>query len=155
MRSERCLWLKVKRARTFIGEVWQLLNQHLPRPDLGDRWQFQLVAGWSVRQPQVELCHVGVEGLQLGTACPAAVNCRANTQFQWISSQAAWPWRCICSLQPRPLIPSAFVVSLKHPSALVTLLLTRIVFQLVSNQDAIRLWRLVPHQVDGIQSSAV
>lgn len=73
---------QMKRAETFIGEVWQLLNQHLPRPDPSQRWQLQLVASGPAGQPQVELRHVGVEGLQLGTTRPAAIHCRDNTQAQ-------------------------------------------------------------------------
>lgn len=74
------LMVQMKRAGTFIGEVWQLLHQHLPRPDPSQRWQLQLVASGAAGQPQVELRHVGVEGLQLGTTRPAAVHCRDSTQ---------------------------------------------------------------------------
>lgn len=73
------LEVETKKTETFIGEVWQLLNQRLARSDSCDCRQFQLVAGRSVGQPQVKLCHVGVEGLQLGTTCPAAVNCQVST----------------------------------------------------------------------------
>lgn len=76
------LMVEIKRAETFIGEVRQLLNQRLPRADPVDRWQLQLVVSRPVWQPQVELRHVGVEGLQLGTARPGAVNCRVNTRSQ-------------------------------------------------------------------------
>lgn len=86
---------EMKRAGTFIGEVWQLLHQNLPRPDPGQRRQLQLVASGAAGQPQVELRHVGVEGLQLGPTRPAAVHCRDHTQ-----EQAAHAWES--NSGPRP-----------------------------------------------------
>lgn len=63
---------------TFIGKLRGVGHKLLSSSLLGERRQLEPVAGESVRQAEGELCHVGIESLQMDAAAPGAVDWTHN-----------------------------------------------------------------------------